>query len=42
MTPTTVPLLQVVILIDNNGFMQSFVTAYMHAWSVLCLVNGTI
>ena len=41
-TSTTVPLLQVVTLIDNNGFAQSFATAYIHTRSILRMVNGTI
>ena len=41
-TSTTVLLLQVVTLIDNNGFAQSFTTAYVHAQSIFRMVNGTI
>ena len=41
-TSTTVLLLQVVMLIDNNGFTQSFATAYIHARLILRMVNGTI
>jgi hypothetical protein len=42
MTSITVPLLQVVMLINKNGFTQSFMTAYVHAQSVLHLMDGTI
>jgi hypothetical protein len=41
-TSTTAPLLQVVTLIDNNGFAQSFATAYVPTNSVLRLVNGAL
>ena len=41
-TSTTAPLLQVVMLIDNNGFPQSFATAYVPMNSVLRLVNGVL
>jgi hypothetical protein len=41
-TSTTVPLLQVVTLIDNNGFVQSFATAYVPVNLVLRLVNGAL
>ena len=41
-TSTVVPLLQVVMLIDSNGFAQSFATAYISGNSVLRLVNGAV
>ena len=41
-TSTVVPLLQVVMLIDSSGFMQSFATPYISGNSVLRLVNGAV
>ena len=42
MTSTIVLLLQVIMLIDNNSFAQSFIIAYIHAQLMLRMVNETI
>ena len=41
-TSTTQPLLQVALLIDSNGFVKSFATAYVPASSTLRLVAGAM
>jgi hypothetical protein len=41
-TSITQPLLQVVMLIDSNGCVQSFTTAHMHLTSMLRFGNGAI
>jgi hypothetical protein len=41
-TSATVPLLQIVTLVDHAGFVQSLGTAYVPAQSVLRLVDGAL